>query len=69
MESNRNGLFGKALKVKKGTRRYLKVVAFTIKAMISLMLEVRRERNMPPGAKRREAVVKELDSALIKATV
>ena len=69
MENNRRGLLGKALKVKKGSRRYLKAVAFAIKAMISLMLEVRRERNMPPGAKRREAVVKELDSALIKATV
>jgi hypothetical protein len=66
---NRKGLLGNGLKVKKGTRRYLKVIAFTVKAMIGLMLEVRREKNLPPGAKRRDIVVKELDSALIKATV
>ncbi len=69
MENNRKGLLGKAFQVRKGTRRYFKVVAFTVKAMIGLMLEVRRERNMPPGIKKREAVVRELDSALIKATI
>jgi len=66
---NRLGFLGKPIKVKKGSRRYLKIIAFSVKSMIGLMLEVRRNRNMPPGAKKRDMVVKELDSALIKATV
>ncbi len=38
MENNRKGILGKALQVRKGTRRYFKAIAFTVKAMISLML-------------------------------
>jgi hypothetical protein len=69
MENNRKGILGKALQVRKGTRRYFKAIAFTVKAMIGLMQHVRRERSMPPGMKQREAVIRELDSALIKATI
>jgi hypothetical protein len=39
----------------------------TVKAMISLMLTARKDRAMPPGARRREAMVKELDVALARA--
>ena len=50
--------------VKKGTKRYLKTIMHTVKAMVSLMLQVRRDRAVPPGAKRRDAMIKELDLAL-----
>jgi hypothetical protein len=38
MENNGKGMLGKAFQIRKGTRRYFKAIAFTIKAMISLML-------------------------------
>jgi hypothetical protein len=50
--------------VKKGSKRYLKTIMHTVKAMVSLMLQVRRDRAMPPGTKRRDAMIKELDLAL-----
>jgi len=51
MENNRKGMLGKAFQIRKSTRRYFKAIAFTIKAMISIMLKVRRDRNLPPGMK------------------
>jgi hypothetical protein len=53
--------------VKKGSKRYLKTIMHTVKAMVSLMLQVRKDRAMPPGAKRRDAMIKELDLALQNA--
>jgi hypothetical protein len=46
--SNRNYV------VRKGGRRYLKTIMFTVKAFISLMLQARKNLSLPPGAKKRE---------------
>lgn len=45
----------------------MKAVATAIKAFISVMLQVRKDRLLPPGAKRRENIVKDLDIGLARA--